>query len=123
MILKSLSQFIFYFIYNSKLDSLFSYYKRNVSKTNNNSIESLVYFNIDHLFLTRILSYYRHLFLESLAYLTANTHGLDELSEEIKGSFSESEQIPEINAKLTKNAVLLRPPVPILQKVLHHLNY
>lgn len=48
----------------------------------------------------------------SLAYLTAATHGLEEEAEQIKASFAPDEKLPEVNP----NAVLLQPPVPIMQQ-------
>lgn len=52
-------------------------------------------------------------FAESLAYLTAATHGLEEEAELLRSSFeSEQDKIPEVNP----NAVLLQPPVPITQQ-------
>lgn len=53
------------------------------------------------------------LFLESLAYLTAATHGLQEEAEDLKTAFDpENEKLPEVNP----DAVLLQPPVPITQQ-------
>jgi len=49
----------------------------------------------------------------SLAYLTAATHGLEEEAEQLESMFDpEKDQLPEINP----NAVLLQPPVPIMQQ-------
>jgi len=54
--------------------------------------------------------YYR---IESLAYLTAATHGLDEEADQIRDSYEEGkEKLPEVN----RNATLLQPPVPIMQQ-------
>ncbi|KAJ8876168.1 hypothetical protein PR048_024077 [Dryococelus australis] len=48
----------------------------------------------------------------SLAYLTAATHGLTEEAEELKSQFDpEKDCLPEVNP----NAVFLKPPVPIRQ--------
>ena len=52
------------------------------------------------------------LYSGSLAYLTAATHGLEEEAEQIKASFAPDEKLPEVNP----NAVLLQPPVPIMQQ-------
>ena len=52
------------------------------------------------------------LFLESLAYLTAATNGLDEEAEDLKEGFGENERVPD----LIPNAQLLQPPVPITQQ-------
>jgi len=50
---------------------------------------------------------------ESLAYLAAATHGLEEEAELLQSSFEgENEKLPEVNP----NAVLLQPPVPISQQ-------
>ena len=49
---------------------------------------------------------------ESLAYLTAATHGLEEEADELKESFGENERVPD----LYPNASLLQPPVPITQQ-------
>ena len=51
-------------------------------------------------------------FLESLAYLTAATNGLEEVAEELKQGFGEDEKLPD----LIPNAQLLQPPVPITQQ-------
>ncbi len=51
---------------------------------------------------------------ESLAYLTAATHGLDEEAEALAASFPETEKLPEVDP----NAMLLQPPAPITQQVL-----
>ena len=49
----------------------------------------------------------------SLAYLTAATHGLVEEAEQLESMFDpEKDQLPEINP----SAVLLQPPVPIMQQ-------
>lgn len=49
----------------------------------------------------------------SLAYLTAATHGLVEEAEQLESMFdAENDQLPEINP----SAVLLQPPVPIMQQ-------
>ena len=49
----------------------------------------------------------------SLAYLTAATHGMVEEAEQLESMFdNEKDQLPEINP----NAVLLQPPVPIMQQ-------
>jgi len=49
----------------------------------------------------------------SLAYLTAATHGLAEEAEQLESTFdAEKDQLPEVNP----NAVLLQPPVPIMQQ-------
>uniref|UniRef100_M3ZCE9 COPI coat complex subunit alpha n=1 Tax=Nomascus leucogenys TaxID=61853 RepID=M3ZCE9_NOMLE len=49
--------------------------------------------------------------IESLAYLTAATHGLDEEAESLKETFDpEKETIPDIDP----NAKLLQPPAPIM---------
>lgn len=47
--------------------------------------------------------------LESLAYLTAATHGLEEEAEELKQSFGPEERVPD----LYPNACLLQPPPPL----------
>ena len=49
---------------------------------------------------------------ESLAYLTAATHGLEEEAEQLASSFAEGEKLPEVDP----NAKLLQPPVPIAQQ-------
>ena len=49
---------------------------------------------------------------ESLAYLTAATHGLEEEAQNLKESFPEGERVPD----LYPNAQLLKPPVPITQQ-------
>ncbi|GFO24200.1 coatomer subunit alpha [Plakobranchus ocellatus] len=49
---------------------------------------------------------------ESLAYLTAATHGLEDEAEELKETFGEGERVPD----LYPNASLLQPPVPITQQ-------
>ena len=50
---------------------------------------------------------------ESLAYLTAATHGLEEEAEALKETFDlERETLPEVNA----NAQLLQPPPPVAQQ-------
>lgn len=51
-------------------------------------------------------------YVESLAYLTAATHGLEEEAEQMRESFGEDEKIPE----LYPQAQLLQPPVPIMQQ-------
>jgi len=49
----------------------------------------------------------------SLAYLTAATHGLVDEAEQLESMFdTEKDPLPEINP----NAVLLHPPVPIMQQ-------
>jgi len=49
----------------------------------------------------------------SLAYLTAATHGLAEEAEQLESLFDvDKEQLPEVSP----NAVLLQPPVPIMQQ-------
>ena len=49
----------------------------------------------------------------SLAYLTAATHGLVDEAEQLESTFdAEKDQLPEISP----NAVLLQPPVPIMQQ-------
>lgn len=50
--------------------------------------------------------------VESLAYLTAATHGLEEEAEQLRENFVEDEKIPE----LYPQAQLLQPPVPIMQQ-------
>lgn len=50
--------------------------------------------------------------VESLAYLTAATHGLQEEAEELKSGFGEGERVPD----LYPHASLLQPPVPITQQ-------
>jgi len=58
-----------------------------------------------------VLSWF--LFTGSLAYLTAATHGLVEEAEQLESTFDpEKDQLPEINP----NAILLQPPVPIMQQ-------
>ena len=47
----------------------------------------------------------------SLAYLTAATHGLEEQAEEAKEAMKEGAQLPEVNP----NAALLQPSPPIMQ--------
>ena len=50
---------------------------------------------------------------ESLAYLTAATHGLTEEADELEAGFDvEKDRLPEVNPQ----AVLLQPPVPINQQ-------
>ncbi|XP_067685540.1 coatomer subunit alpha-like [Haliotis asinina] len=49
---------------------------------------------------------------KSLAYLTAETHGLSEEAELIKESFGENDRVPD----LYPNARLLQPPPPIMQQ-------
>jgi len=50
---------------------------------------------------------------ESLAYLTAATHGLEEEAEELQSSFDlEKDKLPDVNP----DAMLLQPPVPITQQ-------
>ncbi|EDW31170.1 GL20730 [Drosophila persimilis] len=50
--------------------------------------------------------------LTSMAYLTAATHGLDELAESLAETItSQGDTLPEVNP----NATLLKPPVPIQQ--------
>ena len=49
---------------------------------------------------------------ESLAYLTAATHGLEEEAEQLASAFPEGEKLPEVDP----NAMLLQPPVPIAQQ-------
>ena len=50
---------------------------------------------------------------ESLAYLTAATHGMEEEAEQLKASFDpEKDKLPEVDP----DAVLLQPPVPIMQQ-------
>ena len=51
-------------------------------------------------------------FVESLAYLTAATNGLEEEADTIKESFGENDRVPD----LYPNASLLQPPVPINQQ-------
>jgi len=49
----------------------------------------------------------------SLAYLTAATHGLVDEAEQLESMFdTENDQLPEISP----SAVLLQPPVPIMQQ-------
>ena len=51
----------------------------------------------------------------SLAYLTHATHGLVEEAEQLKTMFdAEKDQLPEVNP----SAVLLQPPVPMMQQEL-----
>ena len=50
--------------------------------------------------------------VESLAYLTAATNGLEEEADTIKESFGENDRVPD----LYPNASLLQPPVPINQQ-------
>jgi curved DNA-binding protein CbpA len=47
-----------------------------------------------------------------LAYVTAATHGLNEDAEQLKEQFGENERVPD----LFPNAMLLQPPVPIMQQ-------
>ena len=49
---------------------------------------------------------------DSLAYLTAATHCLEEEAESLKSQFEENETLPEVDPEAT----LLRPPVPITQQ-------
>ena len=50
---------------------------------------------------------------ESLAYLTAATHGLVDEAEEIQSTFdTEKQRVPDVNP----HANLLQPPVPITQQ-------
>jgi coatomer protein complex subunit alpha (xenin) len=46
---------------------------------------------------------------KSLAYLTAATHGMAEEAEQIKGTFDESDRVPEVHPQAT----WLQPPCPI----------
>jgi len=49
----------------------------------------------------------------SLAYLTAATHGLVEEADQLESTFDpEKDKLPEVNP----DAVLLQPPVPIMQQ-------
>ena len=51
--------------------------------------------------------------VESLAYLTAATHGLVDEAEEIQATFdTDKETVPDVNP----HATLLQPPVPITQQ-------
>lgn len=53
------------------------------------------------------------LFTESLAYLTAASHGLEEETQQLQEIFEEAnEKLPEVNP----DAVLLQPAVPIMQQ-------
>ena len=47
-----------------------------------------------------------------MAYVTAATHGLNEDAEQLKEQFGENERVPD----LFPNAMLLQPPVPIMQQ-------
>ena len=62
-----------------------------------------------------VLEYDIHIYFslttDPLAYLTAATHGLEEEAEQLKETFGEEQRLPEVKA----NAVLLQPPVPIMQ--------
>jgi hypothetical protein len=52
-------------------------------------------------------------YAESLAYLAAATHGLEDEAEQLRSTFDpEHDKLPEVNP----NAVLLQPPVPITQQ-------
>ena len=51
------------------------------------------------------------LFLESLAFLTAKTHGLEEEAEALHAMFDPEEKLPDVNP----NAQLLQPPPPIVR--------
>ena len=48
---------------------------------------------------------------DSLAYLTAKTHGLDEEAEAVKANMPEEADLPEV----LPGAALLKPPPPIMQ--------
>ncbi len=52
------------------------------------------------------------LFAESLAYLTAETHGLEEEAAALAEGFPEDAALP----KVVPDATLLQPPVPIAQQ-------